>query len=143
MLIRNTPQASDRQTRSWRDAVGPGKPKSRVRGRRFGPASIGFWLGGGFLGKVGCIVGVCMPYHYPIAVLMSALWWGIYFGCLGASVGFLIARFAERAPAPGFRGVGGGQCRSRKPGRLVTRTDEHTRDGVAEDIQSTLANVSS
>jgi hypothetical protein len=26
----------------------------------------------------GCILGFCMPYHHPVAVVISALWWGIY-----------------------------------------------------------------
>jgi hypothetical protein len=48
-----------------------------------------------------------MPYHHPVAVVLSALWWGIYLGCFGGSVGALIALFTEPAPAPAFRGVEG------------------------------------
>ena len=62
------------------------------------PLTIGFWLGGGLLGPGGCILGICMPYHHPVAVVISALWWGIYLGCLGASVGALIVWLTERAP---------------------------------------------
>jgi hypothetical protein len=62
------------------------------------PLTIGFWLGGGLLGTGGCILGVCMPYHHPVAVAISALWWGIYLGCLGASVGALIGWLTGRAP---------------------------------------------
>src|SRR5215471_6137835 len=74
--------------------------KSPARGPRLDRLTIGFWLGGGMLGMGGCILGVCMPYHHPVAVMISSLWWGIYLGCLGASVGALIASLTERAPAP-------------------------------------------
>jgi len=81
--------------------------KSPARSPRLDRLTIGFWLGGGVLGMGGCILGVCMPYHHPVAVMISALWWGIYLGCLGASVGALIALFTERAPAPATGGVDG------------------------------------
>jgi hypothetical protein len=67
-------------------------------GCRFG-RTAGFWLGGVLLGLTGCIVGVCMPYRHPVAVAISALWWGIYLGCLGASLGALLGMWAERPPA--------------------------------------------
>ena len=78
----DTLHAPDRQKLSWRDAAA-----TRAR------STIGFWVGGGLLGTGGCILGVCMPYHHPVAVVISALWWGIYLGCLGGSVGALIAMF--------------------------------------------------
>ena len=81
--------------------------KSPARGPRLDRVTIGFWLGGGVLGMGGCILGVCLPYHHPVAVMISALWWGIYLGCFGASVGALIAWFTERASAPASRGVDG------------------------------------
>jgi hypothetical protein len=40
-----------------------------------------------------------MPYQHPVAVAISVLWWGIYLGCFGASVGALIGLFTERAAA--------------------------------------------
>jgi hypothetical protein len=44
-----------------------------------------------------------MPYHHPTAVTIRILWWGIYFGCLGSSIGGLIGLWAgsngEGAPA--------------------------------------------
>jgi hypothetical protein len=58
-----------------------------------------------------------MPYHHPVAVVLSALWWGIYLGCFGASVGALIAWFTERAPAPASRGVEG-RCFSAAPATM-------------------------
>jgi hypothetical protein len=59
----------------------------------------GFWLGGFVLGTAGCVIGFCFPYHHPVAVTVSVLWWGFYFGWLGASVGAGLGLLAERAPA--------------------------------------------
>src|SRR5262245_35931161 len=55
---------------------------------------------GAFLGVGGCILGSCMPYRHPVAVALSVLWWGIYLGCFGASVGALLGMWAEPTPAP-------------------------------------------
>jgi hypothetical protein len=52
--------------------------------------------------------GPRMPYHHPVAVVMCALWWGFFLGCLRESVGPLIALFSDPAPAPRCRGVDGG-----------------------------------
>jgi hypothetical protein len=48
-----------------------------------------------------------MPYRHPVAVAVSVLWWGIYLGCFGGSVGALVALLTERAPAPASRAVDG------------------------------------
>jgi hypothetical protein len=69
-------------------------------GRRFRfNRTIGFWLGGFALGTAGCLLGACMPYHHPVAVTISVLWWGIYLGCFGASIGVLLGMRAEANPA--------------------------------------------
>src|SRR5262249_26478241 len=62
----------------------------------FDRIAMGFWLGGVGLGMGGCILGACMPYHHPVAVAISVLWWGIYLGCLGASIGALWGLMTER-----------------------------------------------
>jgi hypothetical protein len=67
--------------------------------RRFDLTSIGLWLGGIALGTAGCIVGACMPYSYPVARVVSALWWGIYVGSFGASVGGLLGMCLSRTLA--------------------------------------------
>jgi hypothetical protein len=69
-----------------------------VHARRFSPVTIGFWLGGAGMGIGGCLLGALMPYRQPVAVALSVLWWGIYFGCFGASVGALVGVFADPAP---------------------------------------------
>jgi hypothetical protein len=83
-----------------RDPSAPGEQAQRSLAltRRFSPETIGFWLGGAGMGTGGCLVGALMPYPYPIAVAISVLWWGLYFGCFGASVGALVGVLTDRAP---------------------------------------------
>jgi hypothetical protein len=68
--------------------------------RRLDPVAAGFWLGGVALGAAGCIFGALLPYHHPVARVVSVLWWGIYFGCFGAGIGALVGLVAKRNPAP-------------------------------------------
>jgi hypothetical protein len=82
-----------------------GRPRA-VRRLRF-DRTLGFWLGGFVLGTAGCLIGACFPYHHPVAVMVSVLWWGFYFGWLGAGVGAGIGLLAERAPAPLSEGPAG------------------------------------
>jgi hypothetical protein len=84
--------------------------------RRFNRVTLGFWLGGLALGTAGCIFGASMSYRHPVAVPISVLWWGIYFGCFGASIGALIGMGAEQPPAPPF------QC-SDSAGKLPSGVD--------------------
>jgi hypothetical protein len=71
--------------------------------RRFDRVALGFWLGGAGVGTAGCIFGACLPNHHPVAVAVSVLWWGIYLGCLGASIGALFGLMTERHPPPPSR----------------------------------------
>jgi hypothetical protein len=66
--------------------------------RRFDRVSIGFWLGGASFGTGGCILGYCMPYQHSVAIAISMIWWSIYIGCFGASLGALIGLFTRFAP---------------------------------------------
>jgi hypothetical protein len=78
--------------------------RSLVHPGRFSPVAIGFWLGGAGMGMGGCLLGALMPYRHPVAVAISVLWWGIYFGCFGASVGALVGLLTDRAlPRPGAK----------------------------------------
>jgi hypothetical protein len=83
-----------------RTSCAPKEPAlaSLVHTRRFSPVTIGFWLGGAGMGIGGCLLGALMPYRHPVAVALSVLWWGIYFGCFGASIGALVGVFADPAP---------------------------------------------
>jgi hypothetical protein len=83
--------------------------------RRFDRVTVGLLLGGLALGAVGCVLGAVMPYHHPVAVTISVLWWGIYIGCFGASIGALFGLFTNRNPAPSFQGSDG----AGKPGVQV------------------------
>jgi hypothetical protein len=72
--------------------------ESVVHADRFSPVTIGLWLGGAGMGIGGCLLGALMPYRQPVAVAISVLWWGIYFGCFGASVGALVGVITNRRP---------------------------------------------
>ena len=64
----------------------------------FSPVMLGFWLGGAGMGTGGCVLGAFMPYHHPVAVANSILWWGIYFGAFGVSVCALVGLLIDRTP---------------------------------------------
>jgi hypothetical protein len=78
--------------------VGAPKRRRTVRRRRFDWAVVGFWLGAVGLGTVGCVLGASFPYVRPVAIVLSTLWWGIYLGALGASLGAVVGLCAERKP---------------------------------------------
>jgi hypothetical protein len=59
------------------------------------------------LGAGGCLFGASMPYHHPVGVAVSVLWWGLYFGCFGTSLGALLGLWAEQTPAPPSQGSEG------------------------------------
>jgi hypothetical protein len=65
--------------------------------------ALGFWLGGAILGTAGCFVGASMPYRHLVAVTANVLWWGLFLGCLGASLGALLGLWAEQAGPPRHR----------------------------------------
>ena len=78
-----------------------------LRTCRLSPVMLAFWLGGAGMATGGSLLGALMPYHHPIAVASSMLWWGIYFGAFGASVCALAVLLTERAPSrPPAEGVG-------------------------------------
>jgi hypothetical protein len=97
--------------------AGNGGPPGAVRGRRLAPVTVGFWVGGVFLGTVGCLLGASLPYHRPVTLVVSALWWGIYLGALGASLGALACLcLGRKRPTPGAGAEGAGQPPSRTSG---------------------------
>ena len=81
-------------------SAGPGDGQRAANPcRRFG-RGVGFWLGAVLLGLGGGILGGWMPYQHPVAVACGVLWWGIYFGCFGASLGALVGLWAEQTFPP-------------------------------------------
>jgi hypothetical protein len=89
----------------WQRSILPHKqqPAPKPCRRRFNRVTIGFWLGGLVLGTVGCIIGACIPYRHPVGVALSALWWGIYLGCFGASIGALSGLWTNSPPLSSSR----------------------------------------
>ena len=79
---------SDSRTETTRNGkmptvADPLRPRDRV--------SVGFWIGAVTLGIAGCVLGGYMPYQHPVATTMSVIWWGIFMGCFGGSLGGLLA----------------------------------------------------
>jgi hypothetical protein len=75
----------------------PHGPRSAVRSRRgFRGRTIGFWAGAVVGAAAGCFFGASMKYEATLAVTFSVIWWGIYGGCLGCSVGALFGLGGER-----------------------------------------------
>jgi hypothetical protein len=72
------------------------QPPAKPIRRRYDRVTIGFWLGGFTLGLGGCILGASLPYSHPVGVTISVLWWGIYLGCFGASIGALFGLLTKR-----------------------------------------------
>jgi hypothetical protein len=40
-----------------------------------------------------------MPYHHPVAVTISVVWWGLFWGGFGTWIGALVGMLAESASA--------------------------------------------
>jgi hypothetical protein len=103
-LMLQTPLPTDRRNPTP-SPLAAGNRGCNGAGRRLRfDRTLGFWLGGVVLGTAGCVIGACAPYHHPVAVTLSMLWWGIYFGCFGGIAGALIGGLTERTPAPSSPG---------------------------------------
>jgi hypothetical protein len=97
-------------------------PCPRLRGhgvRRVNRVSLGFWLGAAAFATGGGVLGACMPYHHPVAIAISVIWWGFYIGCLGASLGALVGLFIQCAPSSGRTEAVDHQGRRRHTAREV------------------------
>jgi hypothetical protein len=96
-------QSTDRRIPTPSPVAAGKRQRQRAARRRLDPVATGFWLGGLVLGTAGCVLGGWLPYHHPVARVISGLWWGIYLGCFGASIGALVGRVTKRSPAPPAR----------------------------------------
>jgi hypothetical protein len=79
-----------------RAVCAPKKPPAAKTLRHRLNRTTGFSLGGVILGAAGCLFGASMPYQHPVGMAVSVMWWGIYLGCFGASLGALLGMWAER-----------------------------------------------
>jgi hypothetical protein len=131
--IRDTRRAPVGPDRFSPAATARREPKTPARNPRSDRVALGFWLGGLALGTAGGVLGVCMPYHHPVAVVISALWWGVYLGCFGGSVGGLIAWFTERAAAAPSRESGGAAA---PPGGADSRAFPAGARGIITAVQA-------
>jgi hypothetical protein len=118
------PTQFGQQRREWPCASGSPAGQAATRHetrRRFKPATVGFWLGGLVMGAGGCILGACLPSRHPVALVVGMLWWSLYLGCFGASVGALVGLVMDRASLPPSLGQAGAdeprpeQVRSARP----------------------------
>jgi hypothetical protein len=100
----NPPRSTEHRNPTTRSLTAKKGEWERNCRRRLDRIPSGFWLGGLILGTVGCLLGAFMPYSHPTARTISVLWWGIYSGCFGASLGVLFSLFRGRTPAPPFQG---------------------------------------
>jgi hypothetical protein len=102
----------------WQRSVHPHRqqPAADPCRRRLNPVTVEFWLGGFVLGTGGAIVGACRPYRHPVAVTISVLWWGIFLGCFGGSIGALLGLWSEQTPASPLQG-------SEAAGKSLSRAD--------------------
>jgi hypothetical protein len=93
--MRHLPHSTDEQDLIAASlAAGDGEETTAVGRRRF-DRGVGAWLGGIVLGTGGCLFGASMPYQHPVGVVVSVLWWGLYLGCLGMSLGAVLGLWAE------------------------------------------------
>ena len=108
--MRHLPHSTEQQNSSRAPIMASDEETARAGARRRFNRAVGFWFGGIILGVGGCLFGASMPYHHPVGVLVSVLWWGLYFGCFGTSIGALVGLCAEQYPArPSQEGEGVGQ----------------------------------
>ena len=67
-----------------------------VRRRSWDPITIGMLAGGPVLAAVGVAVAASYSYTHPAGLAVSMIWWGIYCGAFGASIGALPGLFTQR-----------------------------------------------
>ncbi len=122
--MHNTMPSTARRSRTFALLAGGNSKRPNAARRAWFNPLVGFRVGGIVLGTAGCLLGAFIPYREPVAVAIGVLWWGVYLGSFGASVGALIALFSEGTPGPpSQRGNGFGY-----PGTDVTNPLFPVRD---------------
>jgi hypothetical protein len=98
-LMPNTPCTREQSTFFPSSVTEAKREQQRVPRRPWSRITLGFWLDGILFGTAGCILGASLSYHHPVARVVSEVWWSIYFGCFGASLGVLPGLFLKRTSA--------------------------------------------
>jgi hypothetical protein len=83
----------------WAVPAGMVQAGADVVRRRWDPIRIGMVSGGLILGAVGVAVAASYSCTHPAGIAVSVIWWGIYYGAFGASIGALPGLFTQRARA--------------------------------------------
>ena len=68
-----------------------------IRRHKADPITIGMLAGGLILGVIGAAVAASYSYAHSAGLVVSLIWWAIFFGALGASLGALPGLFTQRA----------------------------------------------
>ena len=95
MAVRPSQSGTGRYRASYWVRASGVNPTTTIKHRRSGRA-VGFWLGGILFAAGGCLFGATRAYEQPVGVAISAVWWSIYFGCFGTSIGALLGLWAEK-----------------------------------------------
>jgi hypothetical protein len=101
------PRSADRRKLAAYPITACKGASKRVSRRLRFAAAIRFWLCVITFGTAGCLFGVSMAGRHPVALTMSVLWWGIYFGFFGWSISAWIGFLTERTPVPPPQGADG------------------------------------
>jgi hypothetical protein len=95
----NTPYTREQSTFFPSSVMEVKREPHKISRRPWSRITLGFWLGGMVFGTAGWILGASLSYQHPVARTISEVWWSIYFGCFGASIGALPGLFMERTSA--------------------------------------------
>jgi hypothetical protein len=80
----------------WAFSTGMTQAWADVVRRRRDPITIGLFAGGLVLAAAGVTVAASYSYAHPVGLAVSMIWWGIYCGAFGASIGALPGLFTQR-----------------------------------------------
>jgi hypothetical protein len=130
--LRNAgPSANTAGNWDWQRGVPPSEEPATARLHRRFNRDTGGCLGGIVLGAGGCLLGATMPYQDPVAVALSVLWWGVYLGCLGLSIGALVGAWVEQTPVPLRTSAVSGSVSARP---TVVRVDSLSGESAGEQV---------
>ena len=95
--LRQAPAIEHKAKSEWADPTGMVQAGADVvRRHRWDPITIGVLAGGLILGAAGVAVAASYSYALTAGLVVSVIWWGIYCGALGASIGALPGLLTQR-----------------------------------------------